>query len=332
MTWCGLHGHDEVVELFRQSLKQGRMASTFLFVGPPGVGKRKFAIAVAQSLLCKQRDPCEMNPCQACESCCQIAAGTHPDVEVVEKPADKTTIPIDAFIGDREHRNREGLCHRIALKPSHGHRRIAIINDADHLNVESANCLLKTLEEPPANAVIILVGTSEQRQLPTIRSRCQIIRFQGLDAEFVRDYLTQAGIDAEAAEHAAELAEGSLDFAREFADPERTDFRNELWSTLDQSNSIASQSLAKLVSDFVDAVGKETPKRREQLRHVIRLFLVFYRRQLYDKSRAGESTDRVATQIERCIQALTEVDANANLATLIECWVDDLYGSAVGPS
>ena len=329
MTWCGVHGHDDVVELFRQSLAQGRMASTFLFVGPPGVGKQLFAIGLAQSLLCDQRDERELNPCLNCESCSQIAAGTHPDVDVVGKPAEKTSIPIEAFIGDRDHRNREGLCHRIALKPAHGHRRIAIINDADHLNVESANCLLKTLEEPPANSVIILIGTSLQRQLPTIRSRCQTVRFGGLDTDFVRDHLVKEGLSEEVAEQAAQLADGSLDLAHEFADPERTEFRTELWSTLGRSEAIRSQALAKLVSDFVDTAGKETQKRREQLRHVIRLFMVFYRRRLLEQSRAGESTDRVAAQIERCIQALGEVDANANLATLIECWIDDLYGAAV---
>jgi DNA polymerase-3 subunit delta' len=210
-----------------------------------------------------------------------------------------------------------------------GHRRVAIINDADHLNVESANCLLKTLEEPPAHSVIILIGTSEQRQLPTIRSRCQTVRFSGLDTEFVRDYLIKEGLSEETAAQAAQLAEGSLDLAHEFADAERMEFRTELWSTLGRSEAIRSQALAKLVSDFVDAAGKETQKRREQLRHVIRLFMVFYRRRLIEQSRAGESVDRVAAQVERCIQALGEVDANANLATLIECWIDDLYGAAV---
>ena len=75
---------------------------------------------------------------------------------------------------------REGLCHDIALKPFRGGRKIAIIDDADYLNQEGANCLLKTLEEPPEKSVIILIGTSQQRQLPTIRSRCQIVRFAPL--------------------------------------------------------------------------------------------------------------------------------------------------------
>ena len=104
----------------------------------------------------------------------------------VARPPGKSFIPVDLFIGDREHRSQEGLCHRLSLRPASEKRRIAIIEDADFLNEEGANCLLKTLEEPPPGSVLILIGTSQQRQLPTIRSRCQVIRFRRLSDEIVR--------------------------------------------------------------------------------------------------------------------------------------------------
>ena len=204
--------------------------------------------------------------------------------------------------------------------------------------------MLKTLEEPPANAVLILIGTSEQTQLPTIRSRCQTIRFQPLRPEFVQAYLLDQNLATDAAQ-AAELSllsEGSLDQAIEFADEDLSGFREELWTTLCQGENVDSVSLAKHVAAFVDAAGKEAAKRRRRLRHVIGLFLMFYRQLMFQivdataptQGHLGQLTvalrevstgKRIQPRIDRCLLALGEVDANANLATLIECWIDDLH-------
>ena len=120
MSWHEIHGHDDVVEQFRRALARGRLASSFLFAGPAGVGKRTFALKLAQAMLCQTRPEEALDPCGACPSCVQVAAGTHPDLDVVGKPADKSFIPLELLIGDREHRRREGLCHNIAMKPSSG--------------------------------------------------------------------------------------------------------------------------------------------------------------------------------------------------------------------
>src|SRR5687768_7436957 len=168
--WQTIQGHDAVVEHFRQTLAAARLASTYLFVGPEGVGKRSFALKLAQVLLCLRNDPAEMSPCGECDSCRLAAAGSHPDLDVVGLLKDKRNLLISQFIGEDQSRNREGLCHNIAMRPMLGGRRVAIIDDADRLTTESANCLLKTLEEPPPGAVIILIGTSRSRQLPTILS------------------------------------------------------------------------------------------------------------------------------------------------------------------
>ena len=212
MSWQGIEGHDEVVEQFRRAIARGRFASSFLFVGPPGVGKRMFAMKLAQALLCENAPEAELNPCGHCPACLQVASGSHPDVDVVSKPADRAYIPIESFIGPKERRMREGLCHNIGLKPTSGRRRIAIIDDADWLNVEGANSLLKTLEEPPPRSVLILIGTSLDRQLPTIRSRCQVIRFAPLAVETAAHLLVEQQVvaDLDAARELAQLAGGSL--------------------------------------------------------------------------------------------------------------------------
>ena len=133
MSWGNIVGHDEVVDRFSTALRRGRLASTFLFVGPPGIGKRAFAERLAQALLCETNAETMLEPCEACPACIQVRAGSHPDVLAVSKPADRSSIPLNLLIGDPQHRNRTGLCHDIGMKPARGKRKIAIIADADFL-------------------------------------------------------------------------------------------------------------------------------------------------------------------------------------------------------
>ncbi len=344
MSWQGIEGHDDNVERFRRILGGGRMASTFLFVGPPGIGKRTFALKLAQALLCTVNADADLNPCGTCPSCQQVAAGSHPDLELVAKPGDKSFIPVETFIGDRDHRMRDGLCHNISLKPYCGGRKIAIIDDADYLNQEGANCLLKTLEEPPPKSVIVLIASSEQTQLPTIRSRCQIVRFRPLEQDVVAALLRSLGeveSDDEATQLAA-LSHGSLQRAKQFADSDLGDFRSEFLARLARLPEKAI-SLATDIGVFVDAAGKEAPVRRERLKLVIMLAVDFYRALIRQASGLTSSSDSeligtienaiqtrsidveaAASCVERCLDAQAQVDANANQATLIECWIDDL--------
>ncbi len=344
MSWQGIQGHDENVERFRRILASGRLASTFLFVGPPGVGKRTFALKLAQALLCQVEPDIKLDPCGTCPSCQQVAAQSHPDLELIAKPADKSFIPVEVFIGDREHRMRDGLCHNISLKPYLGGRKVAIIDDADYLNQEGANCLLKTLEEPPPKSVIILIGSSEQTQLPTIRSRCQVVRFGELPPEVVASLLLSLGevdTDIEAARLAG-FSHGSLQRAKQFSDTALCDFRSEFLARLALLPE-KSVSLATDVSAFIETAGKEAPVRRERLKLVIMIAVEFYReliRQTSGMLAAGDAATATAVEtvrrtrvvdaeataacVERCLDAQMQVDANANQATLIECWLDDL--------
>jgi len=258
VAWQGILGHDAVVEQFRRSLARGRLPSTFLFVGPMGIGKRTFALKLAQTLLCQAVPAEQMAPCGKCDSCVQVAALTHPDLIVISKPADRSAIPLAALVGDDNHRMREGLCHDISLKAFMGGRKVAIIDDADFLNEEGANCLLKTLEEPPPKSVLILIGTSADKQLPTISSRSQTIRFGGLDRRDVAELLEAQGLvaDRDQAEWLAEFAEGSLARAMELADEQLWSFRETLLQALAR-RPLASVPLAQQVVAFVDEAGKE---------------------------------------------------------------------------
>ena len=326
--WHGIHGHDRVVEQFRSALSRGRLASTFLFVGPAGVGRRMFALKLAQALLCSERAAEALDPCGDCDACRQVAALTHPDLEMIGKPAARSFIPVEMFIGDKEHRMREGLCHNLALKPFMGGRKIAVIDDADYLNQEGANCLLKTLEEPPPRSVLILIATSASRQLPTIRSRCQMVRFAPLSVEVVAQLLVEQGVvdDREQAERLAAVSEGSLERASELADDALWSFRQQLFARLAEPN-FSSVAMTKMVGDFVDHAGREASARRGRLRQVITFVADFYRAEMRAASgeATGEGDDLVAAErVDRCLEALEHVDRNANQATLIACWLDEL--------
>ncbi|UUO05567.1 DNA polymerase III subunit [Blastopirellula sp. J2-11] len=344
MSWDEIQGHDAVQAKFRTAVARGRLASTFLFVGPPAIGKRKFALKLAEALLCEVNPPADLNPCGKCESCVQVRAQSHPDLILVSRPANRTRIPVDLLIGDAQNRMRAGLCHDITLRPYRGGRKVAIIDDADYLNVEGANCLLKTLEEPPPKSVMILLSTSLQRQLPTIRSRSQIIRFDPLPNELIATLLVEQGVVAELAEARvlAELGHGSLERAMQVADPELREFRAALLPRLGTPD-FPSVPLAKETAEFVDRAGKEAPPRRARLILVMQFAAEFYEqlmRALCSSAVAGDDLlrkqveravprftagpDAAAACLARCIEAEQEVESNANLATLVDAWMDDL--------
>ena len=344
MTWHGIYGHDDVAEQFRRALVRGRLASSFLFTGPAGIGKRTFALKLAAALLCPARPAEALDPCGECPSCVQVAAGTHPDLAVVSKPKDKAFIPLELLIGEREHRGREGLCHGIALKPYMGGRKVAIIDDADYLNPEGANCLLKTLEEPPPLSVLILIGTSPARQLPTVRSRCQLIRFRPLEGDVVAELLISQQLvpDPSEAQRLGRHSGGSVQRAMELADPELWAFRSQLFERLAEP-ALEGVRLGKSVSAFVDEAGKQAAARRRRLRQVVDFAAEFYRRLLHAHNGAappedaeldrfveqalqhgGSNGESTAARLDRCLDAAGQIDRNANQSTLIETWLDDL--------
>jgi DNA polymerase III subunit delta' len=344
MSWHGIEGHDDVVEQFRRAIARGRLASSFLFAGPAGIGKRSFALKLAQAILCQARPEVSLDPCGVCPSCAQVAAGTHPDLLMVAKPEERAFIPLALFIGDDDHRRREGLCHDIAMKPSLGGRKIALIDDADYLNAEGANALLKTLEEPPPRSMLILIGTTPAKQLPTIRSRCQLIRFQPLPVEVVAALLVSKGFVANPteAQRLARYSEGSVERAMELADPDLWSFRNTLYQKLSEA-MLDSAGLARTVAAFIDEAGKEASARRARFRQLVAFAAEFYRQLLHAQcgvsvsedselrtqvgaaiERGAGSREMSAARLDRCLDAAAQIDRNANQSTLIECWLDDL--------
>ncbi len=337
-------GHSDVLQKFQRWVSNRRLANTYLLAGPEGIGKRTTALWLAKALLCETTPDNEMIACQTCSACQQVDAMSHPDLLYVNRPADKNRIPIELLIGSREERMRAGLCHDIALKPYRGGRRIAIIDDADFLNQEGANCLLKTLEEPPASSTIFLISNSEHRQLATIRSRSQIVRFQPLQASDIQKILTQQGQVPEGVDQnqLALACDGSLQLAYVLCDPDTMEFRRSWLEQLATADP-GREDFADSISSFVDAAGKEAAMKRDRLRLVAQLATQFYRNLMLQQCGHASVTDETMNQsvaaaalrwpssaattancVQRCGLVREHVLANANQALVIESFLSDL--------
>lgn len=345
MTKIEVQGHDRVWEFFRSAATRGRLPGTYLFVGPSGIGKRTFAEKLAQALLCTTGNPNHLEACGRCPSCVQVVAGTHPDLDRIGLPEGKSELPIRLFIGEDEKRMREGMCYNLSAKPFYGRRKVAIVDDVDALNTEGANAILKTLEEPPPGAVLILIGTSEQRQLPTIRSRCRIVRFSPLTQNEVENILLQNGFveSPEQATVGAVLGSGSVEEVLTWLDPTLSEFREQLLLRL-AVGRIDQLEVSTFVQGFAAPKTKENVEKRRNLHLALDVAEMFYRELLrFLAGHAATQTDRtleravsdaarhwpqdvdaVVLCLERTIQAHSHIDANASPANIIDAWLDDL--------
>ncbi|HLC99700.1 MAG TPA: AAA family ATPase [Patescibacteria group bacterium] len=163
-------GHEKLVQFLEQTVLRGTVAHAYGFYGPDGAGKTWLAKLFVQALLCEKQDG---KPCGACRSCAAITKGSHADVFEIRRKEDEKNIGIDDI---------RALQSRIAMSPSRGNYHVAIVSDAHLLSVEAQNSMLKTLEEPPKTAMIILVTDQWKDLLPTLRSRLLGLRLPLLRA------------------------------------------------------------------------------------------------------------------------------------------------------
>jgi DNA polymerase-3 subunit delta' len=332
VSWEHIQGHEAHVRAFRRAAERGRLAHAYLFTGPPGVGKRRFARELAGAILCENpTGPVEA--CGTCGACTLLAAGNHPDFFAVGRPAESNELPIEVM--------RE-LCHGFALKPARGRGKVAVLDDADDLNEEAANCFLKTLEEPPPRSVFILIGTSPERQLTTIVSRCQVVRFAPLPEPVVKDILRRQGVeDGQMVSRLVRLAPGSPGQAMALAEPELWDFRKVLVEGLLQPRPDTA-ALAKRWMEFVEEAGKESAHQRRRAVLVLRLLIEFFADALTvtlgGAPRLGEGQElgllqklaqridpeRVLRVLERCLEADVQTGRYVQLVLILEALVDAL--------
>jgi len=226
MPLSGLRAHRDLAERLFAELRS-RPSHAYLFSGPAGSGKNLVATALAHAMLCErepgagfcctvQRCAVRIAPaqtarpragaapaprCECCAACVQIAAGTHPDFTRIARAAGRSDVLIEQV---------RALIAQLGVKPSRAGARIAIIDDAETLNLPAQNALLKTLEEPPGHAIIFMITSSERALLDTVRSRMRPVRFGALAPADLEAILAARGVgDSSKRAAAARLARGS---------------------------------------------------------------------------------------------------------------------------
>ncbi|MBM4405004.1 MAG: DNA polymerase III subunit delta' [Chloroflexi bacterium] len=198
-------GHERVVLALAQSVKDGKLAHAYLFTGPQGIGKMTLAMQLACALNCLA----DGKPCGACAQCKRILDGKHADVQVVGLGGDGEETQKEISI-----KQVEALQEMASLAPFEGAHRVFIIENAELLNVNAANRLLKTLEEPPAQVCILLLSREPAKLLPTIVSRCRVYDLRSVPEQAITDALMKLhGTDKERARELARLSEGRIGWA-----------------------------------------------------------------------------------------------------------------------
>lgn len=207
-TFEEIRGNTPLVEQLRRSAASGRSSHAYLFLGGAGAGKRLIANTFAKALQCEG----EKRPCDSCKSCHAFNHGNHPDVIYFQPLKNGKTYTIEDV--------REQLLETVDLKPFQYEKKIYIIEKADTLNIQSQNALLKTLEEPPAHVVFLLLAERAETFLPTILSRVVVMKIRPLSAETIADYLMQAGHLAEESHILSAYAQGRIGQALELVEDE----------------------------------------------------------------------------------------------------------------
>ena len=170
-VWQGLRDQERVIARLRRAIERDRVPHAYLFAGPPGAPMYDAAIALASALSCLRArgEGCGAETASPCDACAKIAAGIHPDVVTLVREGAAQIVPIESV--------RNQVIARVGFPPHEGKLRVFIVEEATALAPPAANALLKTLEEPPGRTMFVLCTTAPDQLLPTIRSRCQRVRF-----------------------------------------------------------------------------------------------------------------------------------------------------------
>lgn len=212
--YANIQGQERVIAWLRHAVAQDHLPHALLFTGPAHVGKHTTALALARTLNCREAGD---TACDACPPCRRILHGSYPDLHLIR--SEGQYLRIDQI--------RE-IIATLALTPRESQRRVVILADAERMNAQAANALLKTLEEPPANSMLILCTVQPHKLLETVRSRCVRMHFAPLSAEVIRAHLTDFDLTESQQDFLTRFAQGGLitESAEQLA--ERIDLR-ETW-------------------------------------------------------------------------------------------------------
>ena len=258
LSFAGIIGQNKAKKLLRRAVAQNRLTHAFLFKGPMGVGKKTLARTFAAALNCQKQEGQE--PCGQCPSCRKFLAGSHPDFIVIE--------PEGAAIKINQVRE---LKKALVFPPFAAKIRVVLLCDIHTMRREAANSLLKTLEEPPSQTMLILTADEAGDILPTILSRCQTVPFAPLpQAEVAKILSREADLDPESAATLAAMGEGSLGRARLLLAKDLLGLRREI---IDHLLRLEPDTLATIQT--ISELAESTARLKEDLGELLELLITW---------------------------------------------------------
>jgi DNA polymerase-3 subunit delta' len=259
-------GHEWAVDMLHQQVAHGEVRHAYLFCGPPGLGRRTLALRLAQALNCTKPIAAGI-PCGICRDCKQIEEMRHPDLNIIQAmdedgiSKENGTLKVDQV---------RAVQHALSLKPFQAKYRVALFLRFQEANDNAANALLKTLEEAPAHAILLLTADTPEQLLPTIVSRCEILRLRALPISAIESNLLDRGVEAERARLLAHISGGRPGYARRLVDDMTLLEKRE-----ERLNDLQTLLPAPRVEKF--SYADKLSKDKESMRQAIVIWLSYWR-------------------------------------------------------
>lgn len=316
-----------VMKIFSKSVRENRLSHGYLFEGARGTGKKRTALWLAQSLFCLESTETELT-CGKCANCTRIASHNHPDVHLLEP--DGASIKIDQVRALKQELSKRGM---------ESDQKVVIIYDAEKMTVQSANSLLKFIEEPEGGLLLLFLTTNPGQILPTIQSRLQPVTFKSLTFDSLLASLTAAGISEQKARIYASIT-GSVEEAKAFEESEWfSEARNVVIKLYE---GIHHQGTSPLI--IIQESWMPLFKEKDKMALGLELLLLLYRDRLHltldenyepistaQKEMLGQdalrkSLSETTGEIEKILAAKSKLDSNMNTQLLMEQLVLEIQG------
>ncbi len=318
VSFSAVLGQEKAKKILERSLGSSRIAHAYLFRGPDGVGKKLCAGIVAARINCTGI-PQTHGACGACQSCRKYLSKNHPDVTIISP--DGGTIKID--------RVRE-LCRSLSYPPYESSMRVVIIEDVHTMRPEAANSLLKTLEEPPENNLLILTAGAGRDVLPTITSRCQVVPFYGLSTTHTQQILCRLrpALESQEAALLSRLAEGSPGQALLFAEAGLVEVSQDVVKTIQQESTAIPEAISSLL-----LVAERLAALKENLIPLLGLLRIWVRDQMVRDAGGAAGTMRLhEARLAALAMAERQLARNCNRALVCEVLLFNLQSPVPGVS